>query len=154
MNAILTLSLILAAALLLFVCVAYLINNRPRAPKAGGKAPDQAAVERLARKRVKTRLAFGCSVLILAAHRAAITYMLLSMDFKDSNIQEGFGMTWWFLDPVAGFPIVLATLPLNLTMPQLISNYYVPLSILLYAGIIYVLWLLSRHAFAVARPKE
>lgn len=154
MNAILALSLILAAALAFFVSVAYLINNRPRPQKAGGNPPDEAAVRRLARKRLKTRLAFGCAVLILAAHRAAMTYMLMSMDFKDTNVQEGFGMSWWFLDPLAGFPIVIGTLPLNLTMPRLIANYYIPLSIMIYAGIIYGLWLLSRHAFTAPNPKE
>lgn len=148
MNAILTLLFILTAALLLFISVAYLINNRPRAQRAGGAAPDEEAVKLLARKRLRTRLAFGCSALILIAHRAAMTYMFMSMDFNNTNVQEGFGMSWWFLDPMAGFPIVIGTLPFNLTMPRLINNYYIPLSILLYSGFIYGLWLLSRHAFA------
>lgn len=154
MNAIITLSLILAAGLLLFVSVAYLINNRPRGRNAAGASPDAAAVKRLAGKRLRTRLAFGCSVLILLAHRAAVTYMLLSMDFKDTNVQEGFGMTWWFLDPVAGFPIIIGSLPFELSLPRLIDNYYIPLAIMIYAGIIYWLWLLSRHAFAADKPRD
>jgi hypothetical protein len=152
MNAIFTLSLIAAAALLLFLSVSYLINNRPRAERPGGAVPDEEADKRLLRVRLRTRLAFSCSVLILLAHRAAMTYMLLSMDFRDRNVQEGFGMSWWFLDPVAGFPIIIGTLPLALPMPRLIANYYIPFSLLLYAGIIYGLWLLSRHAFASAKP--
>jgi len=156
MNAIITLSLILLAALLLFVSAAYLVNNRPRAEKAGGPAPDEAAAGRLARKRLKTRLAFGCSALILVAHRAVMTYSLLSADFTDRHMQEGFGMSWWFLDPLAGFPIMLGTLPFakDVPLPRFIDNYYVPLSILLYAGIIYGLWLLSRHAFTPVEPLE
>jgi hypothetical protein len=37
-------------------------------------------------------------------------------------------------------------------MPRFIDSYYIPLSILLYAGLIYGLWRLSRHAFAAPEP--
>lgn len=153
MNALITLSLILLAALLLFVSVAYLVNNKPRPQKAGAPAPDAAVVARLAGKRLRTRLAFGCSALILLAHRAAMTYMILSLDFNDTNALEGFGMSWWFLDPVAGFPIVLGSLPFNMPMARLMNEYYIPLSMMIYGALIYGLWRLSRHAFAASGPK-
>ncbi len=128
----------------LYWAVSYIVGNRTGLEKEDG------------RKRLKIQFAFWYAVLVLAAHRAAMTYMLLTMDFSKRDAQEFFGMSWWFLDPLAGFPIVLGSLPFakNIPMPRFIDNYYIPLSILLYAGFIYWLWLLSRHAFAAPKPPE
>lgn len=128
----------------LYWAVSYIAGNRTVLEKEGG------------RKRLKIRFAFGYAVLVLAAHRAAMTYMLLTMDFSKRDVQEFFGMSWWFLDPLAGFPIIIGSLPFakSMLMPRFINNYYIPLSILLYAGFIYGLWLLSRHAFAAPKPAE
>ena len=143
MSAIAGLGLAAAAGLGFFWAVAYLAGSRPGAEKtdAGGK-------------KVKVRLAFGYAVLVLLAHRAAMTYMLLSTDFSSRDAQAFFGMSWWFLDPVAGFPIIFGTMPFtkDMPLPRFINSYYVPLSILLYGGLIYGLWRLSCHAFRAAKP--
>jgi hypothetical protein len=146
MDALVTLSLLLAAALLLYFCVLYLFKNGPRLGKAA---------EATAGQKLKVRLAFGYAALALAAHRAAITYMLLSSDFNKRDEQAFFGMSWWFIDPLAGFPIIIGTLPFVKDMPmqRFIHNYYVPLAVILYGGIIYGLWLLSRRAFAAPKPR-
>ncbi len=134
--------LALAAIPLFMLSVAYLFSAA-NAARRGPLPPG---------RRLKARLAFGCAAFILAAHRAAMTWMLLSMDFNDRNVQEGFGMAWWFIDPLAGFPVILGTLPFTdkMPVPQFITGVYIPLAILLYAGIIYLLWLAGRRALRAA----
>ena len=146
MNALATLLILLAAALLLYISVLYLFRNGPRLETADGAASGQ---------KLKVRLAFGYASLALLAHRAAMTYMLLSSDFTKRDEQAFFGMSWWFIDPLAGFPIIIGTLPFVKDMPmqRFIHGYYVPLAIILYAAIIYGLWRLSRRAFAAPGPR-
>ncbi|OGR42666.1 MAG: hypothetical protein A2X35_01570 [Elusimicrobia bacterium GWA2_61_42] len=149
MHELVVLLLILTAGLLLFSSVAYLLNHRPRRGSNGGTAGDEASAELSAGEKLKIRLAFGYSALLLLAHRAAMTYMLLSTDFNARDAQVFFGMSWWFLDPLAGFPIIFGTLPFakDMPLPRFINSYYVPLSLILYGAVIYGLWRLSRRAF-------
>lgn len=155
MDALVTLLLLLTAALLLYISMLYLFRNGPRLGQAGETPADEAAARLLARKKLKVRLAFGYATLALLAHRAAITYMLLSSDFNKRDEQAFFGMSWWFIDPLAGFPIIIGTLPFVKDMPmqRFIHSYYVPLAIILYGAIIYGLWRLSRHAFAAPETR-
>ena len=155
MSALSALSLMGLAALLFFVSVSYLVGNRPGAGTPGAPASGEAELKRLGRKKLLTRLAFGYSALLLFAHRVAMTRLYLSMDFNDRSAQAGFGMSWAFLDPLAGFPIIFGTMPFtkDMPMPRFINGYYIPLSIMLYAAIIYGLWRLSRHAFVSPKPQ-
>ena len=150
MDALVKLLLLLAAALLLYFCVLYLFRNGPRLEGTGAAPADEAATKLLAGKKLKVRLAFGYAALALLAHRAAVTYMLLSMNFANRDEQAFFGMSWWFLDPLAGFPIIIGTMPFVKDMPlqRFIHGYYVPLAVIIYGAIIYGLWRLGRHAFA------
>lgn len=145
MNALVTLLLLAAAALLLYISVLYLFKNGPRQGKSADVPPGQ---------KLKVRLAFGYASLALLAHRAAVTYLLLSSDFTSRDEQAFFGMSWWFIDPLAGFPIILGTMPFvkDMPLPRFIHGYYVPLAVILYSAIIYGLWRLSRGAFAPSKP--
>ena len=135
-------------SLLLFFCFAFLVGNRPGAGSPA--APPDGAAERPARRRRFVKLAFWYSAGALAVHRGALAWLYSTMDFTDPNTQAGFGMSWWFLDPLAGFPIIFGTAPFARDIPtdKFMRFLYQPLSFLLYAGYIYGLWRLARHAFA------
>ena len=154
MTAVITLVLLLTALLTLFYSVAYLVNNGPRLGKMNEAELDGTAAKLLAERKMKVRLAFGCAALMLLAHRAYMTHMLMYIDFSNRDAQAFFGMSWWFMDPLAGFPVILGTMPFakDMLMPRFINSYYIPLAIAIYSVIIYGLWRLARHAFASPKP--